>query len=182
MAPQSREQKTQTEIENLFDSMSLTAQKTTALSLRNRFVENTLKQVSEGLFTPVNQNEVLASVLGTNQSAEAPAPYTGKKRGPKPGWKQRKAESSEAVAEDEDKTQALIVAICNAHPEGINIQTIREELTAKPTFDSSSQGDNLTALIRNCLTRAKKKKRVSHRGYGLYGPARKRKEAEAVGV
>lgn len=194
MAPVTKTQQTQQEILAQFDSLPVEAQKAIALSLRDRCVQNAVRASTQELFAPVNQNDVLASVLGTSNptAPEAPRPYTGKKRGPKPGSKRNKVAAAPETVEvagesDTDKTQRMIAQICQDHPDGINVQGIRDELVSKPSFHTNAQGNNLTALIRNCLTRAKKKREIRHFSRGLYGPAIKRGRprkivAEAVGV
>lgn len=207
MAPLTKVQQAQREIERLFDGLPLENQRETVVQLRDRAVKNTVQAATGELFAPVNTESVLASVLSESGSAlnvaVATAPtYTGKKRGPKPGSKRNRAVQAQgdvdfpaqnaqaqapAEPENTDDTQGLIEQICNAHPDGINILGIRDELVAKPNFHTTSQGDNLIALIRNCLNRAKKANKVRHMDRGLYGPAKRRPgrppiNRETVGV
>jgi len=173
MAPLTKVQIAKNEILDRFDALPIDEQKGLVTGLRDRFLANAVRSSAASLFAPVDVNSVLEAVTGdAPQMATAPSlPYTGKKRGPKPGWKQNRQIASNAEADEpEDKTQHLIEQICNAHPEGINVLGIRDELTSMPEFHTNSEGDNLTALIRNCLTRAKKNKQIRHFARGLYGP------------
>lgn len=163
MAPLTKIQAAKNDILDKFDTLPIDEQRGLVKGLRDRFLANAVRASAASLFAPIDVDSVIDAVTG-DAPTESRAPYTGKRRGPKPGWKRNREEDSG------DKTQRLIEQICNEHPEGINIIGIRDALLAKPEFTTSSEGDNLTALIRNCLTRAKKNNQIRHFARGLYGP------------
>lgn len=90
-----------------------------------------------------------------------PTPSIGASEGPRRG---RRPKGDDG----EDTIQKMILNIVAQNDRGVTVEDIYEDLTTTPGFKSTAQGDKLKNLIRNYLTRNKKKGLVDNTRRGFY--------------